>query len=63
MDAIVHILVEKKSLTKEGFFKLVELHGSLQSMPPSVIHLRSAKCLEFEDTLTKQKEIVSQGRN
>ncbi|XP_055830864.1 probable inactive ATP-dependent zinc metalloprotease FTSHI 2, chloroplastic [Solanum dulcamara] len=63
MDAVVDILVEKKSLTKEGFFKLVELHGSLQPMPPSVVDLRSAKRLEFQDTLTKQKEIVSQGRN
>lgn len=63
MDAVVDILVEKKSLTKEGFFKLVELHGSLQPMPPSVVDLRSAKRLEFQDTLTKQKEIISQGRN
>ncbi|TMW84822.1 hypothetical protein EJD97_024306 [Solanum chilense] len=63
MDAVVDILVEKKSLTKEGFFRLVELHGSLQPMPPSVVDLRSAKRLEFQDTLTKQKEIISQGRN
>lgn len=63
MDAVVDILVEKKSLTKEGFFKLVELHGSLQPMPPSVVDLRSAKRLEFQDTLTKHKEIISQGRN
>lgn len=63
MDAVIDILVEKKSLTKEGFFKLVELHGSLQPMPPSVVDLRSAKRLEFQDTLTNQKEIVSQGRN
>lgn len=63
MDAVVDILVEKKSLTKEGFFKFVELHGSLQPMPPSVVDLRSAKRLEFQDTLTNQKEIVSQRRN
>ncbi|CAN4115398.1 unnamed protein product [Withania somnifera] len=60
MDAVVHVLVEKKSLTKEGFFKLVELHGSLQPMPPSVVDLRSAKRLEIQDTLTNQTEIVSQ---
>lgn len=63
MDAVVDMLVEKKSLAKEEFFKLVELHGSLQPMPPSVVDLRSAKRLEFQDTLTNQKEIVSQGRN
>ncbi|KAF3625973.1 hypothetical protein T459_30520 [Capsicum annuum] len=63
MDAVVDILVERKSLTKERFFKLVELHGSLQPMPPSVVDLRSAKRLEFQDTLKNQKEIVSQGHN
>lgn len=63
MDAVVDILVEKKSLQKEEFFNLVKLHGSLQPMPPSVVDLRSAKRLEFQDTLTKQKEVVSQGRN
>ncbi|XP_009617332.1 probable inactive ATP-dependent zinc metalloprotease FTSHI 2, chloroplastic [Nicotiana tomentosiformis] len=62
MDAVVDILVEKKSLQKEEFFNLVKLHGSLQPMPPSVVDLRSAKRLEFQDTLTKQKEVVSQGR-
>lgn len=60
MDAVVDKLVEKKSVTKEDFFKLVELHGSLQPMPPSVVDLRSAKRLESQDV---QKEIVSQGRN
>ncbi|OIT08684.1 PREDICTED: probable inactive ATP-dependent zinc metalloprotease FTSHI 2, chloroplastic [Nicotiana attenuata] len=63
MDAVVDILVEKKSLQKEEFFNLVKLHGSLQPMPPSIVDLRSAKRLEFQDTLTKQKEVVSQGRN
>lgn len=63
MDAVVDILVEKKSLQKEEFFNLVKLHGSLQPMPPSVVDLRSAKRLEFQDTLTNQKEVVSQGRN
>ncbi|KAK4354482.1 hypothetical protein RND71_026676 [Anisodus tanguticus] len=63
MDAVVDILVEKKSLTKERFFKLVELHGSIQPMPPSVVDLRSAKRLEFQNMLTNQKEIVSQGSN
>ncbi|XP_059287364.1 probable inactive ATP-dependent zinc metalloprotease FTSHI 2, chloroplastic isoform X1 [Lycium ferocissimum] len=60
MDAVVDILVEKKSLTKDGFFKLVDLHGSIQPMPPSVVDLRSAKRLEFQNTLANQKEVVSQ---
>ena len=44
MDAVVDELVEKKSLTKQEFFGLVELHGSLKPMPPSIIDIRVAIC-------------------
>ncbi|CAN4115445.1 unnamed protein product [Withania somnifera] len=58
---ILHMCYDRAK--EEGFFKLVELHGSIQPMPPSVVDLRSAKRLEFQDTLTNQKEIVSQRCN
>ncbi|PPS18281.1 hypothetical protein GOBAR_AA02296 [Gossypium barbadense] len=51
MDAVVNELVEKKSLTKQEFFGLVELHGSLQPMPPSIVDIRVAKRTQFQEMM------------
>ncbi|TYG75907.1 hypothetical protein ES288_D03G070300v1 [Gossypium darwinii] len=51
MDAVVDELVEKKSLTKQEFFGLVELHGSLQPMPPSIVDIRVAKRTQFQEMM------------
>lgn len=56
MDALVEDLIAKKSLTKQEFFNLVELHGRLQSMPPSVLDIRSAKRLQLQSASTETKE-------
>jgi len=56
MDALVNELVEKKSLTKQEFFHLVELHGSLKPMPPSILDIRVAKCREFQKLIGSGKE-------
>ncbi|XP_027168275.1 LOW QUALITY PROTEIN: probable inactive ATP-dependent zinc metalloprotease FTSHI 2, chloroplastic [Coffea eugenioides] len=56
MDVVVDSLVEKKSLTKQEFFDLVESHGFLQQMPPSIIDIRSTKRSEFQDLITDQQE-------
>ncbi|KAG2371117.1 inactive ATP-dependent zinc metalloprotease FTSHI 2 [Vigna angularis] len=56
MDAIVNELVEKKSLTKQEFFRLVDLHGSLEPMPPSILDIRIAKCREFQKLMDSGKE-------
>ncbi|TKY48205.1 ATP-dependent zinc metalloprotease FtsH 3 [Spatholobus suberectus] len=56
MDAVVSELVEKKSLTKQEFFRLVELHGSLKPMPPSILDIRVAKCREFQKLIDSGKE-------
>ncbi|KAK7335919.1 hypothetical protein VNO80_28052 [Phaseolus coccineus] len=56
MDAVVNELVEKKSLTKQEFFRLVDLHGSLKPMPPSVLDIRIAKCREFQKLIDSGKE-------
>lgn len=61
MDAVVNQLVEKKSLTKQEFFSLVQLHGSVQPTPPSVVDLRLAKQIEFQNMLRDQKETSSEG--
>ncbi|KAJ7963055.1 ATP-dependent zinc metalloprotease FtsH [Quillaja saponaria] len=58
MDSVVDELVRKKSLTKQEFFQLVELHGSLKPMPPSIIDLRAAKRVHFQELLHNQKEIA-----
>lgn len=59
MDVVVNELVEKKSLTKQEFFNLVQLHGSVQQMPPSILDIRSAKLLEFQNMLKDQKKEAS----
>ncbi|RDX70885.1 putative inactive ATP-dependent zinc metalloprotease FTSHI 2, chloroplastic, partial [Mucuna pruriens] len=56
MDALVNELVEKKSLTKQDFFRLVELHGSLTPMPPSILDIRVSKCREFQKLINSEKE-------
>ncbi|CAK9310685.1 unnamed protein product [Citrullus colocynthis] len=57
MDAVVDDLILKKSLTKQEFLQLVELHGSVKPMPPSIIDLRIAKRTKFEEMMKNQKKI------
>ncbi|XP_002515987.2 probable inactive ATP-dependent zinc metalloprotease FTSHI 2, chloroplastic [Ricinus communis] len=56
MDAVVDELVQKKSLTKQEFFHLVELYGSIKPMPLSILDLRAAKRAEFQKMMMNQKE-------
>ncbi|CAL5439704.1 unnamed protein product [Camellia sinensis] len=56
MDAVVNELVQKKSLSKQEFFRLVELHGSLKPMPQSILDIRVAKRLQLQDMMMNQKE-------
>ncbi|PON54324.1 AAA-type ATPase [Parasponia andersonii] len=60
MDAVVDELVEKKSLTKQDFFRLVELYGCLKPMPPSILDLRTAKRKQFQELMMNQKVIASE---
>nr|AAB63647.1 cell division protein FtsH isolog [Arabidopsis thaliana] len=53
MDEVVEKLVQKKSLTKQEFFTLVELYGSSKPMPPSILELRKIKRLELEEMVLK----------
>ncbi|KAH9714185.1 putative inactive ATP-dependent zinc metalloprotease FTSHI 2 [Citrus sinensis] len=62
LDAVVNELVEKKSLTKQEFFHLVELHGSLEPMPPSIVDIRAAKHSEIQEIMTNQN-VTSIGSN
>ncbi|XP_022715016.1 probable inactive ATP-dependent zinc metalloprotease FTSHI 2, chloroplastic [Durio zibethinus] len=55
MDAVVNALSEKKSLTKQEFFDLVELHASIKPMPPSLLDIRVAKRAQFEEMMMHQK--------
>ncbi|WCJ40839.1 ATP-dependent zinc metalloprotease FtsH [Euphorbia peplus] len=57
-NAIVDELIEKKSLTKQEFFNLVELHGSIKPMPPSILDLRAAKCAQLQELITIETEIA-----
>lgn len=59
MEVVVDELVQKKSLSKQDFVRLVELHGSLKPMPPSILDIRVAKRKEFQDMMMDRKELAS----
>ncbi|CAF2101098.1 unnamed protein product [Brassica napus] len=54
MDEVVDKLVQKKSLSKQEFFTLVELYGSIKPMPPSILELRKIKRLQLQEAVMKQ---------
>ncbi|KAM6585177.1 hypothetical protein CsatB_012179 [Cannabis sativa] len=56
MEALVDELVEKKSLTKQDFVRLVELYGCLKPLPPSILDLRIAKRNQYQDLIMNQKD-------
>jgi hypothetical protein len=56
MDALVAELVQKKSLTKNELSHLVDLHGSLKPMPPSILDIRTEKRMKFQEMIMKQNE-------
>ncbi|KAK6912021.1 AAA ATPase, AAA+ lid domain [Dillenia turbinata] len=56
MDAVVDELVQKKSLSKQDFFCLVELYGSLEPIPPSIVDIRIAKRAQFQEVMMAPKE-------
>lgn len=62
MDAMVDELVEKKSLSKQEFLNLVELYGSIQPMPPSILELRRTKRLQLQEMVMRQNT-VTLGKN
>lgn len=62
MDAVVDELVQKKSLTKQEFFCLVEVHGSLKPMPPNILDIRAAKRIQFQERMMSLRE-AAVGKN
>ncbi|PIN12237.1 hypothetical protein CDL12_15139 [Handroanthus impetiginosus] len=60
LNAVVDILVEKKSITKEEFYNLVELHGSIQPPPPSIIDIRSEKLKELQNIIREKALLGSE---
>ncbi|XP_028778962.1 LOW QUALITY PROTEIN: probable inactive ATP-dependent zinc metalloprotease FTSHI 2, chloroplastic [Neltuma alba] len=62
MDAVVSKLVEKKSITKQEFFHLVEMHGSIKPMPPSILDIRASKLQQSQEVLKNQKEAAVRSR-
>lgn len=56
MDAVVDALVEKRSLNKQEFLNLVELHGCIQPSPPSILDMRALKRAQMQSLMTKHKE-------
>ncbi|OVA08548.1 Peptidase M41 [Macleaya cordata] len=59
MNAMVDELIQKKNLTKQEFFRLVELHGSLEPVPPSILDIRVAKRMKFQETMMEMQRFQS----
>jgi len=55
MDALVDQLVQKKSITKQEFFSLVEEKGHLDPMPQSIVDIRAAKRMQFQEMMMSRK--------
>ncbi|XP_010254006.1 PREDICTED: probable inactive ATP-dependent zinc metalloprotease FTSHI 2, chloroplastic [Nelumbo nucifera] len=60
MDAVVGELIQKKSLTKQEFFRLVEVHGFLEPMPPNIVDIRVSKRMQFQEMMVDKKETVKE---
>ncbi|KAI3759702.1 hypothetical protein L6452_07712 [Arctium lappa] len=56
MDAVVDALVAKRSLNKQEFMNLVELHGCIQPSPPSILDMRAIKRSQMQSMIVKQEE-------
>ncbi|PKU72208.1 probable inactive ATP-dependent zinc metalloprotease FTSHI 2, chloroplastic [Dendrobium catenatum] len=55
MDKVVDELVTKKSLTKQEFFHLVEENGQFDPYPPSIVDIRNAKRVQFQEMMMSRK--------
>lgn len=55
MNKIVDVLVMKKSLTKQEFVHLVEENGQLEPQPPSIVDIRTAKKVQFQEMMMSRK--------
>ncbi|PKA57814.1 ATP-dependent zinc metalloprotease FtsH [Apostasia shenzhenica] len=51
LDKVVDELVKKKSLTKQEFCNLVENNGHLEPAPPSIVDIRTAKRITFQEMM------------
>ncbi|PWA89264.1 AAA-type ATPase family protein [Artemisia annua] len=60
MDAVVDALVEKRSLNRQEFINLVELHGVIKPSPPSILDMRAIKRAQMEPVIMKHKEEARQ---
>ncbi|KAK8959486.1 hypothetical protein KSP40_PGU017801 [Platanthera guangdongensis] len=55
MNKMADELVMKKSLTKQEFFHLVEENGQLEPQPQSIVDIRTAKKIQFQELMMSRK--------
>ncbi|GAB2293487.1 Probable inactive ATP-dependent zinc metalloprotease FTSHI 2, chloroplastic [Dionaea muscipula] len=56
LDIMVDELVQKRSLTKKEFFNLVQIHGSLEPDPPSIVDIRVQSSMQPQDNMVNQTD-------
>lgn len=59
MDSVVDELIQKKSLTKQEFFHLVQEYGCLESQPSNIVDIRIARRTHFQEMMMSKKEAIS----
>ena len=59
LEAVVDELVQKKSLSKADFFHLVDLHGSLEPVPASIIDIRLEKHSEVQKNVEEAERSIN----
>lgn len=57
---MVDELVQKKNLTKQEFFHLVELHGSLEPIQPNILDIRVTKRTKLREMMMNKIEVTQQ---
>ncbi|KAI3966470.1 hypothetical protein MKW92_012215 [Papaver armeniacum] len=60
VNVMVDELVQKKTLTKQEFFRLVDLHGSLEPIQPTILDIRVANRKKLQEKMMHQMEVSQQ---
>lgn len=59
VESVVDELIQKKSLSKQQFFNLVQKYGCLEPLPPNIIDVRNAKRAHFQEMMMAKDKVAS----
>lgn len=59
VESVVDELIQRKSLSKQQFFNLVQKYGCLDPLPPNIIDVRNAKRAYFQEMMMAREKVTS----